>query len=114
MLINEVITTENTSDFSASLLAKVQDILAVAMARDIKKVSTEKFINILSKNGYKDLSIDQLKLAVDQSGWASSIDDTTIVPKDELGTEIDTEAEPSVDVGAMAGDQALSDIKADL
>ena len=37
MLINEVITTENTSDFSASLLAKVQDILAVAMARDCSK-----------------------------------------------------------------------------
>tara|TARA_R110001592_G_scaffold336999_1_gene622906 strand:+ start:3561 stop:3905 length:345 start_codon:yes stop_codon:yes gene_type:complete len=114
MLINEVIAKENTSDFASSLLAKVQDILAIAMKRDIKKVSTKKFIHILSKNGYTDISIDQLKLAVDQSGWSSSIDDTTIVPKDELGADIDTEEEPSVDVGAMAGNQALSDIKADL
>jgi hypothetical protein len=114
MLINEVIAKENISDFETSLLARVQDILAIAMKRDIKKVSTEKFIKILSKNSYPDISLDQLKLAVNQSGWASSIDDKTIVPKDELGADIDTEVEPSVDVGAMAGNQALSDIKSDL
>ena len=114
MLINEVIVKGSLHDFASRLLEKVQDIWAIAMKRDIKKVSVKKFKTILSKNGYKDLSTDQLKLAVDQSGWASSIDDTTIVPKDELGTDIDTEVEPSVDVGAMAGNQALSDIKSDL
>ena len=84
------------------------------MSRDIKKVSTKKFLKILDSNGYTDLTMDQIKLAVNKSGFANSIDDDIIVPKDELGADIDTEEEPSVDVGAMAGDQALSDIKAEL
>ena len=109
MLINEVIAVqEKDQDFAAGLLAKVQDILTVAMSRDIKKISTEKFLKILDANGYSDLSMDQLKLAVNTSGFANSIDDDVIVPKDELGADIDTgEEDPSVDVGAMAGDQAM-------
>ena len=115
MLINEVIAVvEKDEDFEAGLLAKVQDILTVAMSRDIEKVSTKKFLKILDSNGYRDLTMDQLKLAVNTSGFANSIDDDIIVPKDELGADIDTEEDPSVDVGAMAGDQALSDIKAEL
>ena len=44
MLINEVIALpEKDEDFEAGLLAKIQDVLTVAMSRDIKKVSTEKF-----------------------------------------------------------------------
>ena len=116
MLINEVIAVvEKDEDFEAGLLAKVQDILTVAMSRDIEKVSTKKFLKILDANGYRDLTMDQLKLAVNTSGFANSIDDDIIVPKDELGADIDTELEePTVDVSQMAGDQALSDIKADL
>jgi len=116
MLINEVIAVqEKDQDFAAGLLAKVQDILTVAMSRDIKKISTKKFLKILSANGYSDLSMDQLKLAVNTSGFANSIDDDVIVPKDELGADIDTgEEDPSVDVGAMAGDQAMQDIKSEL
>jgi hypothetical protein len=116
MLINEVIAVqEKDQDFAAGLLAKVQDILTVAMSRDIKKVSTKKFLKILDANGYTDLTLDQLKLAVNSSGFANSIDDDVIVPKDELGADIDTDLEePTVDVSQMAGDQALSDIKADL
>ena len=116
MLINEVIAVqEKDQDFAAGLLAKIQDILTVAMSRDIRKISTKKFLKILDANGYSDLTMDQLKLAVNTSGFANSIDDDTIVPKDELGADIDTDAEdPSVDVGAMAGDQAMQDIKAEL
>ena len=116
MLINEVIAVqEKDQDFAAGLLAKIQDILTVAMSRDIKKISTKKFLKILDANGYSDLTMDQLKLAVNTSGFANSIDDDTIVPIDELGADIDTDAEePSVDVGAMAGDQAMQDIKAEL
>ena len=51
--------------------------------------------------------MDQIKLAVNKSGFANSIDDNVIVPKDELGADIDTEVEPSVDVGDMAGNQHL-------
>ena len=116
MLINEVIAVqEKDQDFAAGLLAKVHDILTVAMSRDIKNISTKKFLKILDANGYSDLTMDQLKLAVNTCGFANSIDDETIVPKDELGADIDTDVEePSVDVGAMAGDQALADIKAEL
>jgi hypothetical protein len=116
MLINEVIAVqEKDEDFAAGLLAKVQDIITVAMSRDIKKISTKKFLKILDANGYTDLTLDQLKLAVDKSGFSNSIDDDVIVPKDELGADIDTdEQEPTVDVSQMAGNQALSDIKAEL
>lgn len=115
MLIKEVIALpEKDVDFETGLLAKIQDILTVAMSRDIKKVSTEKFLKILDANGYSDLTMDQIKLAVNKSGFANSIDDNVIVPKDELGADIDTEVEPSVDVGDMAGNQALSDIKSEL
>ena len=115
MLINEVIAVvEKDEDFEAGLLAKVQDILTVAMSRDIEKVSTKKFLKILDANGYRDLTMDQLKLAVNTSGFANSIDEDIIGTKDELGADIDTEEDPSVDVGAMAGDQALSDIKAEI
>ena len=114
MLINEVVLKEKNTDYEAGLLSKIQDVLTVAMSRDIKKVSTKKFLKILDSNGYTDLTMDQLKLAVNKSGFANSIDDNVIVPKDELGADIDTEVEPTVDVGAMAGDQAMSDIKAEL
>jgi hypothetical protein len=115
MLIKEVIALpEKDVDFETGLLAKIQDVLTVAMSRDIKKVSTEKFLKILDANGYSDLTMDQIKLAVNKSGFANSIDDNVIVPKDELGADIDTEVEPSVDVGDMAGNQALSDIKSEL
>lgn len=114
MLINEVVLKEKNTDYEAGLLSKIQDVLTVAMSRDIKKVSTKKFLKILDVNGYTDLTMDQLKLAVNKSGFANSIDDNVIVPKDELGADIDTEVEPTVDVGAMAGDQAMSDIKAEL
>ena len=111
MLINEVVLKEKNTDYEAGLLSKIQDVLTVAMSRDIKKVSTKKFLKILDVNGYTDLTMDQLKLAVNKSGFANSIDDNVIVPKDELGADIDTEVEPTVDVGAMAGDQAMKDIK---
>ena len=37
-----------------------------------------------------------------------------IVPKGELPADMNTDAEQTVDVGDMAGSQALQDIKADL
>ena len=94
MLINEVISvTEKDQSFNTGLLAKVQDIITVAMNRDIKKISTKKLLKILDANGYPDLSMDQLKLVVQTSGFANSIDDDVIVPKDELGADIDTDVD---------------------
>ena len=90
----------------------------MAMSKDIKKISTEKFQNKLKDQGFV-ASMEEIIQAVDKSGYASSVNKEQIVPKDELADlEIsDKPKEPEedeVDVGAMAGDQALSDIKSEL
>lgn len=109
MLVKEVLVEA----YKDELISVVQDILALAMSRDIEKVSTEKFIKALAKQGYV-ATTEEVIQAVDQSGFASSVNDTEIVPANQLSGDVDTEVEPSVDVGKMAGDQALSDIKSEL
>lgn len=93
----------------------VQDLMAMAMSKDMKKISTVKFQEKLKQQGFI-ASIEEIIQAVDRSGYANSVDKTIIVPKDELGDMSSSESEPEdqVDVSAMAGDQAMSDIKADL
>jgi len=110
MLINEVIIKES---YAEEIIVAVQDLLSRVMAKDIKEISTDKFRRILAKNGHV-ISIDELIQAVSRSGFASSVDSETIVPTSELPADIDTDAEPTVDVGDLAGTQAMSDIKADL
>jgi len=109
MLINEILK----EFYSEGFIEAVQDLLAMAMAKDIKKISTEKFRNALARQGY-DVTIDQIIQAVDQSDYASSVNDTEIIPANQLSGDVDTDSEPSVDVGKMAGNQALSDIKSEL
>ena len=109
MLIRDIITESYQDD----LLSAVQDLLAVVSSKDIKKISTEKFKNILAKQGFV-ASTDEIIQAVDMSGFASSVDNTEIIPTGELSGDVDTDSEPSVDVGKMAGNQALSDIKSEL
>lgn len=109
MLINEILK----EFYSEGFIEAVQDLLAMAMAKDIKKISTEKFRNALARQGY-DVTIDQIIQAVDQSDFASSVNDTEIIPANQLSGDVDTDSEPSVDVGKMAGNQALSDIKSEL
>jgi hypothetical protein len=109
MLIRDIITESYQDD----LLSAVQDLLAIVSSKDIKKISTEKFKNILAKQGFV-ASTDEIIQAVDMSGFASSVNDIEIIPGDELSGDVDTDSEPSVDVGKMAGNQALSDIKSEL
>jgi len=109
MLIRDIITESYQDD----LLSAVQDLLAVVSSKDIQKISTEKFKNILAKQGFV-ASTDEIIQAVDMSGFASSVNDVEIIPGDELSGDVDTDSEPSVDVGKMAGNQALSDIKSEL
>jgi len=109
MLIRDIITESYQDD----LLSAVQDLLAVVSSKDIKKISTEKFKNILAKQGFV-ASTDEIIQAVDMSGFASSVNDVEIIPGDELSGDVDTDSEPSVNVGKMAGNQALSDIKSEL
>ena len=52
--------------------------------------------------------------AIEASGYASSQDKEKIVPKDELSGDVDTEVDDTVDVGDLAGGQAMKDVKAEL
>ena len=110
MLINEVVVKEA---YREDLLIAVQDLLTYAMKRNIAKISTEKFKSALAKQGYV-ASTEEIISAVDMSGFASSVNADEIIPTDQLSGDIDTKQEPTVDVSAMAGSQALKDIKADL
>lgn len=109
MLIRDIIR----EGYEADLIQKVQDILVMKMDSD-ESLSTNEFKSILSDEGYVATTDEKIK-AVNDSGYASSIDKDIIKLKNQMPANVDTdEKEPSVDVGKMAGDQALSDIKAEL
>jgi len=95
------------------LLVAVQDLLVRIMNKNIKEISTDRFKSLLAKQGYVT-SDDELIAALNDSGFVSSVDSEKIVPKGELPADMNTDAEQTVDVGDMAGSQALQDIKADL
>lgn len=98
--------------YDDKLISAVSDLISIAITKDLKKVSTEKFQEVLAKQGYP-ASVEEIIQAVDKSGFASSVNKIEIIPNTELGIEPE-EKEPTVDVGSMAGDQALSDIKSEL
>ena len=98
--------------YNDELISAVSDLLSIAMAKDIKKISMKKFEEVLAKQGYP-ASVDEIIQAVDQSGFASSVNKVEIIPNSELGIDKD-QSDPSVDVSSMAGDQAMSDIKSEL
>lgn len=110
MLIRDIVLSEG---YYSELIVAVQDLLARYMAKGIKEIKTEKFKSLLAKQGFV-ATTDELIQAVDKSGFASSVDAEKIVPKGELPADMNTDAEQTVDVGNMAGDQAMQDIKADL
>ena len=72
----------------------------------------KKFEEVLAKQGYP-ASVEEIIQAVDKSGFASSVNKVEIIPNTELGLDKDNN-EPTVDVGGMAGNQAISDIKSEL
>jgi len=110
MLIREIVT----EGYEADLLTAVQDLLTSYMANDERDISTNDFKSKLAKHGFVTTT-DELIKAINDSGYASSIDKDVIKPKDQLPGDVDTEVDdPSVDVGKMAGDQAMKDIKAEL
>ena len=109
MLIRDIIR----EGYEADLIQKVQDILVMKMDSG-ESLPTEEFKNILKDEGFI-ATTDEIIKAVNDSGYASSIDKEQIKLKNQMPADIDTdEEEPSVDVSKMAGDQALSDIKSEL
>lgn len=94
------------------LIVAVQDLLVRVMNKGLKEISTDRFKSLLAKQGYVTTT-DELIAAVNDTGFATSVDSEKIVPKGELPDDM-MNAEPAVDVGSMAGNQAMKDIKADL
>ncbi len=101
------------------LVNAVSDIMASAMADNITKIPTATVQDMLRQSGY-NVSTDELIMALDQSGFTSSQDKKLITTKDEIPPEVtqsDYDASPDempdngVDVGDMAGSQAMKDIK---
>jgi len=109
MLIRDIIR----EGYEADLIQKVQDILVMKMDSG-ESLPTEEFKNILKDEGFI-ATTDEIIKAVNDSGYASSIDKEQIKLKNQMPADIDTdEQEPSVDVGKMAGNQAIKDIKSEL
>ena len=79
MLIREIVLEGYQSD----ILTAVQDLLTNHMADDAKKIPTEQFQSELSKQGFVTTT-DELIKAVNDSGYASSIDKDFIKPKECL------------------------------
>ncbi len=102
------------------LVSAVSDIITMAMADDVTKVPTRMVQDMLRRSGY-NVSMDELIMALDQSGFTSSQDKTMITTKDEIPPEIsqnnydarssDLDNDTGVDVEKIAGDQAMKDIK---
>ena len=111
MLIRDIILNEGYAD---ELVQVVQDTLAMMMGDDVEEIPTEEFKALLAQNGFI-ASTEEIIAAVDASGFASTVDANSIIPTSELPSDIgqDPEEEP-VDVGAMAGDQAMQDINKEL
>lgn len=118
MLINEIIKEyaeyPDFGDPETEAIIAVQDILALAMTKGIKKIPTDKFISILSKKLDRNIDKDLLINLVDRSGFASSASQTEIIPKDEMPANLKAEPGAEVDIGKKAGDTALKNVKKDL
>lgn len=85
MRLHEIIS----ESFQDSLLGAVRDLLSMARAKDMESVSMESFRASLAKNGY-NVPVEQVKVAIEQSGFAGSVDDETIT-LDNIGADIDSD-----------------------
>ena len=108
MIIADIILREG---YYNELIIAVQDLMVRVINKGLKEISTERFKSLLAKQGYVTTT-DELISAVNDSGFASSVDNNKIVPKPELPDDMNNDQQ-GVDVGNMAGNQAMKDIKAD-
>jgi hypothetical protein len=109
MRIREIILRE---DYADELVQVVQDLLVMLMNKNVKEISTDGFRKFLLKQGY-DISIEEIIAVVDQSGFASSVDANKIIPANQLPDDLQQQ-DANTDVGKMAGDQAMKDVKGSL
>lgn len=110
MKIADIVLSES---YYNELLTAVQDLLVRVIDKGLKEIGTERFKALLAKQGYITTT-NELIGAVNDSGFATSVDKNKIVPKSELPTNMKPDGESSVDVSKLAGNQAMQNIKADL
>jgi hypothetical protein len=114
MRIDEIVSVNES--YYEELLGVVQDQLSRAMAQGVEDISTPKFQKILFKLGY-NASIPELIQAVDQSGFASSVDANTIRPTNQLPDDLAQDAEDAgeqeVDIGKKVNSNAAQSVKQD-
>jgi hypothetical protein len=108
MLIRDIILHEN---YHSELITAVQDLITRFMAKNATQISTEKFKQLLAKQGFVT-STEELIQAVDTSGFATSVDKDKIIPNNQLPDS--PAGDTGTDVGKLAGNQAIKDIKADI
>jgi len=108
MLINEIVITESYAD---DLVKMVQDILVLLDSKKIKKIKTEKFKQLLAKQGYI-VTTPEVRQAVEQSGYANSVNDEEI-NIGSLPDDVNLDSIPP-DVTDMASSQAMKDINSEL
>ena len=113
MLIRDIIT-ENTSE---DMVETVADILTTMMANEHDKVSTKQLQSLMALQGF-NVSVEQLIMAAEESGYASSQDREFVVAKsglpDDMSQELDISQGEEGHVGDLAQGQAMSDIDQDL
>jgi hypothetical protein len=112
MKIFEVLLFEAYFD---DLKVAVLDRLAQFVGSDKNEISTEEFRDALASDGFL-MSAEELVKALEQMDVVQSATVDTITPKGKIPNDmVDPEQElDQVDVGAMAGDQAMSAVKDDL
>jgi len=113
MKIREVILIESYFD---DLQLAVKDRLAQAVGGDMNEIPTEAFRKFLAQDGFL-LSIDELVKALQDMDVVQDANDEVITPKGKIPNDMaepEEPQEPEVDVGDMAGDQAMSAVKDEL
>ena len=115
MLISEVIVSEDQGT-AEELVNAVKDLLGIYAADDQDDVDipTNDFKAEVEAQIGRKVNIDTLMKAIDDSEFAVSFDKNRIRAKGDLDQNVNTDAEQTVDVSKMAGNQAMKDIKADL
>ena len=115
MLVSEVIGSENQGTAN-ELVDAVRDILSIYSADDQGNVDipTDEFRAEVEAQTGRLVNIDTLLKAVEDSEFAVSFDKNSIRAKGDMSKDVNTDAEQTVDVGKMAGNQAMKDIKAEL
>tara|TARA_B100002019_G_C21273807_1_gene603947 strand:+ start:683 stop:1039 length:357 start_codon:yes stop_codon:yes gene_type:complete len=116
MRIDEVLLFELYFD---DLKVAIKDRLAQAVGGEVNEIPTEAFRQFLADDGFL-MSMDELLKVLNDMDVIANADENSITPKGKIPNDMaepetaDPEAEPEVDVGGMAGDQAMADVKSDL